>query len=137
MKPTIHCVTLPVNDPKRAFKFYKDGLGLSADEPGESNDHVAFTLEGNLYLVIILREEFVKFTKMADQSEAPRGTSECVLSYFAGTREEVDCILRNAEAAGSTASGQASDRPSGYAGYFKDPDGHLWEIMWNPGLKDD
>jgi uncharacterized protein len=135
MKPTIHCVTLPVDDLKRSFRFYKNGLGLSAGEPDETADHVAFTLEDKLYLVIILREEFAKFTTMANQPDAPKGTSECVLSYFTVSREEVDTILGKAEIAGGVLTGTARDQPWGYAGFFKDPDGHLWEIMYNPGLQ--
>ncbi|MBC7829783.1 MAG: VOC family protein [Chitinophagaceae bacterium] len=134
MKPTINCITLPVDDLRQSFKFYRDGLGLLADEPDESSDHVAFTLDGKLYLVILLRHEFRKFTELANQDNAAKGSSECIVSYFTSNKEEVDIILKNVEKAGGVSTGNAVERPWGYAGYFKDPDDHLWEIMWNPAL---
>jgi len=47
----------------------------------------------------------------------------------------VDALLGQAETAGAALTGQPHDRPWGiYSGYFRDPDGHLWEVMWNPQL---
>lgn len=134
MKTTISCITLPVDDLRQSFTFYRDGLGLVAEEPDENADHVAFSLEGKLYLVIILRHEFRKFTELANHTSIAKGSSECILSYFTASKEEVDAILQNVEKAGATTAGNPSEQPWGYAGYFKDPDGHLWEIMWNPAL---
>ena len=76
MKATINCITLPVDNIQQSFKFYQDGLGLTADKPTEDADHVAFTLEGKLYLVIILRDEFGKFATKASQTNAPKGFSD-------------------------------------------------------------
>lgn len=134
VKPTLNCVTLPVNNLQQSFRFYRETLGLSADEPEDKSDHVAFTLADRLYLVIILRSEFVKFTAFVDQADAPQGVSECVLSYFAGSSAEVDATLEKARRANALAVSDAKEQDWGYAGYFKDPDGHLWEIMWNKGL---
>ena len=134
MKATINCITLPVDDIQQSFKFYQDGLGLTAEKPTEDADHVAFTLEGKLYLVIILREEFRKFATKAKQTYAPKGSSECILSCFTGSKEEVDIIISRAAAAGAVTTGEPKQEPWGYAGYFNDPDGHVWEIMWNSNL---
>jgi Glyoxalase/Bleomycin resistance protein/Dioxygenase superfamily len=83
------------------------------------------------------RAEFAKCTKIANQPDAPRGSSECILSYFAASKEDVDAILKRANAAGGAVPGEAEDQPWGYSGYFTDPDGHLWEIMWKPALVGD
>jgi predicted lactoylglutathione lyase len=137
MEPTIGCITLPVDDIGRALTFYRDGLGLPAEGfagYAEGDDHVAIELKGGLYLVLILRSEFAEFTSAAHQAAAVPETSECILSCFTSSKEEVDAILGRSEAAGGFVPGEAMDQPWGYAGYVKDPDGHLWEIMWNPHL---
>ena len=135
MKARIHCLTLAVDDIERSLAFYRDGLGLpTPSEAGAGSDHVALSLPGGLYFVLILRSEFAEFTTLADRTPAAPGTSECILSYFAADREEVDAILDRAQAVGGTRRGPAAERPWGYAGYLTDPDGHLWEIMWNAGL---
>ena len=134
MRTTINCITLPVDDIQQSFRFYHDGLGLAADKPKEDADHVAFTLEGKLYLVIIRRDEFRKFTTKANQTDAPKRSSESILSCFTGSKEEVDQIISQAAAAGGVMMGEPKHEPWGYAGYFYDPDGHVWEIMWNPNL---
>jgi predicted lactoylglutathione lyase len=137
MNARISCITLAVDDIEKSLTFYHDGLGLTtqsnADLAGGA-DHVALELPGDLYLVLILRAGFAEFTKMTDQIDAPRGSSECILSYFAASKEEVDAILERAATAGGTVPRPAKDEQWGYAGYIKDPDGHLWEIMWNPKL---
>ncbi|MDC0715208.1 VOC family protein [Stigmatella sp. ncwal1] len=130
----IHCVTLPVDDLKRSIAFYRNGLGMGAEEVEEGADHVALELPGGLCLVLILRSEFTQFTKLVRQGDAPKGASECILSFFAASREEVDAVLQSAGAAGGAVAGPAADKPWGYAGYVADPDGHLWEFLWNPRL---
>ena len=135
VKVRINCITLPVEDIQRSFHFYSKGLGLGADDPAPDADHVAFELSGGIYLVIILRKEFGTFTEMAGHTHTASHSSECILSYFASGKEEVDAVLGTAEAAGGIKAGPAKEHPWGYAGYFKDPDGHVWEVMWNPGLQ--
>jgi uncharacterized protein len=76
-------------------------------------------------------------TELAKDAKLPLGspqTGEFSLGHFASSRAEVDDLLRRAAAAGATVTDAAHDRPWGiYSGYFSDPDGHLWEIIWNPG----
>lgn len=137
MNARISCITLAVDDIQKSLTFYRDGLGLTTQSDAdlaEGADHVPLKLPGDLYLVLILRAGFTEFTQMTNQTNAPRGSSECILSYFAASKEEVDAILERAAAAGGTVPRQAKDEQWGYAGYIKDPDGHLWEIMWNPKL---
>jgi predicted lactoylglutathione lyase len=71
---------------------------------------------------------------MAGQSNAPKGSSECILSYFTESKGEVDTILQRIASAGGLSAGDPMEQPWGYAGYFRDPDGHLWEVMYNPDL---
>ena len=60
---------------------------------------------------------------------------EFSLGYSVGSREALDSLLREAEAAGATLTEAPHERPWGiYSGYFKDLDGHLWEIIWNPQI---
>ena len=140
MKPQIGVVTLGVDDLDRSLAFYRDGLGLptkgiTADDFKGDDTHpagaiVMFHLEGGLTLALYPRSELAKDAHHA--IGAPSST-EFSLGYLAGSKDEVDQILNQAKAAGATLTDAAHDRPWGiYSGYFKDPDGHLWEVIWNP-----
>jgi len=128
MKPTINCITLAVDDLKKSLAFYRDGLGLPAQFSAELEDGAdctAFELRVDLWLVPMPRAEFAKCSKIAHQPDAPRGSSECILSYFAASKEDVDAILKRANVASGAMPGEAEEQPWGYSGYFTDPDGHL------------
>lgn len=129
----IHCITFAVDDLERARTFYRDGIGLPVDDK-PTEDHLAIKLPDGLYLVLILREGFSEFTKLTNQMEAARGVSECILSYFGESEEEVDAIMERAEKAGGMVACPPTIQQWGYAGYIKDPDGHIWEIMFNPEM---
>jgi uncharacterized glyoxalase superfamily protein PhnB len=67
------------------------------------------------------------------QITGPPSSTEFSLGYFVASKDEVDQILNQAKAAGATVTDPAHDRPWGiYSGYFRDPDGHLWEVIWGP-----
>jgi catechol 2,3-dioxygenase-like lactoylglutathione lyase family enzyme len=140
MQPRIHVITLAVDDLDRALTFYRDGLGL--DTPGVTGTEFAgddttpagavamFQLEGGLILSLYPRPELAKD---AGLPLGPLNAGAFSIGHAVGRREEVDALLARAEAAGATLTGQPHDRPWGiYSGYFRDPDGHLWEIVWNP-----
>jgi hypothetical protein len=140
MQPTINVITLAVSDLDRALTFYRDGLGL--DSPGvvgteftgdESNPDgavVMFGLNGGLVLALYPRTELAKD---ANVPFAPPKTGEFSIGHAVAGKEDVDTLLAKAEAAGATVTDRAHDRPWGiYSGYFRDLDGHLWEVMWNP-----
>jgi catechol 2,3-dioxygenase-like lactoylglutathione lyase family enzyme len=142
MRPRIHVITLAVGDLDRALQFYRDGLGL--DSPGVTGTEFAgddttpagavamFQLEGGLILALYPRTELAKD---ADVPLGPPSSGEFSLGHAVGSRAEVDAVLAQAEAAGATLTAQPHDRPWGiYSGYFRDLDGHLWEIVWNPQL---
>ncbi len=138
MTTRISCITLAVDDLQKSLTFYHDGLGLPAPDSAtleDRADHLAMKLPGDLYLVLILRDEFANCLKTTAQTVAARGSSECVLSYFTASKEEVDAIINRVVATGGSIPGQPAQWPWGYAGYVTDPDGHVWEIMWNPALQ--
>jgi len=92
---------------------------------------VMFKLPSGLTLALYPRSELAK------DANVPLGapqTGEFSLGHLVSSREEVDDLLRRAVAAGGTVTDDPHERPWGiYSGYFRDLDGHLWEIIWNPG----
>ena len=143
MKPRVHVITLGVEDLERSLSFYRSlGLeseGIIASEfPGD--DEMAagaialFPLQGGLILCVFPRSELAKDAKVPAPLPMPGQFS---IGHAVGSREEVDALLEAAEEAGAVVTVKAYDRPFGvYSGYFKDPDGHLWEVLWNPALED-
>jgi catechol 2,3-dioxygenase-like lactoylglutathione lyase family enzyme len=142
MNPRIHVITLAVSDLERALAFYRDGLGLESpgvigtefagDETTPAGAVAMFELEGGLILAVWPRTELAKD---ANISLEPPKSGEFSIGHAVASREEVDALLAQAEQAGASVTDQAHDRPWGiYSGYFRDPDGHLWEVMWNPQL---
>jgi catechol 2,3-dioxygenase-like lactoylglutathione lyase family enzyme len=142
MQPRIHVITLAVSDLDRALAFYRNGLGL--DSPGvvgtefagdDSNPAGAvamFQLQAGLILALYPRTELAKD---ANVPLGPPKTGEFSIGHAVATKADVDALLAQAEAAGATLTDEPHDRPWGiYSGYFRDLDGHLWEIMWNPQL---
>jgi uncharacterized protein len=141
MDSRIHVITLAVADLDRALAFYREGLGL--DSPGVTGTEfvgdserpagnvVMFHLDGGLILALYPRTELAKDAEV--EFEPPK-SGEFSIGQLVSTKEDVDALLAQAEAAGATLSGPPHERPWGiYSGYFRDPDGHLWEIIWNPG----
>ena len=140
MEHRIHVITLAVSDLDRALAFYRDGLGLESpgvigteftgDDANPSGAVAMFHLEGGLILALYPRAELAKD---ANVQLGPPKTGEFSIGHAVASKAEVDSLLAQAEAAGATATDQPHDRPWGiYSGYFRDLDGHLWEIIWNP-----
>jgi uncharacterized protein len=143
MKARIHVLTLAVDDLERSLSFYRR-LGLSSpgvvatefpgDDQNAAGDIVTFQLEGGLILALFPRGELAKDAKIP---QPPSTSGSFSIGSAVSTRDEVDAMLDAAEAAGARVTVKAYDRPFGvYSGYFQDPDGHLWEILWNPALED-
>jgi catechol 2,3-dioxygenase-like lactoylglutathione lyase family enzyme len=142
MEPRVHVVTLAVDDLERSLRFYRDGLGLESpgvvgtEFPGDdvhpAGAAAMFELQGGLVLSLYPRTELAKDANIVI---GPRASGEFSLGHAVGTREQVDAVLAAAQAAGAMLTDEPHDRPWGiYSGYFRDPDGHLWEVLWNPGL---
>jgi uncharacterized protein len=142
VEPRIHVVTLAVADLERALAFYR-GLGLqtkgvvgtefvgSDSEP--AGDVVMFQLEGGLILALYPRTELAKD---ASVPLAEAKTGEFSIGHVVESKTAVDALLARAEQAGGSVTAAPRDRPWGiYSGYFRDPDGHLWEILWDPRLE--
>jgi catechol 2,3-dioxygenase-like lactoylglutathione lyase family enzyme len=127
MKPRITLITLGVDELELSLRFYRDGLGLpTAGIVGQEFEHgaVAFIdLQQGLKLALWPRASISHDTGLPRQ---PRSATEFTL---------VDAVMAQASAAGAMITKPAAKTIwGGYAGYFQDPDGHLWEVAWNPQL---
>ncbi len=135
MQARISLITLGVADLDRAVSFYRDGLGLATDGiVGTEFAHGAvafFELQGGLRLGLFGRANLLRDAGLAP--DAPSGSPAFSLAHNVGSRAAVDSVLAQAAMAGATIIKPAQDTFwGGYAGCFQDPDGHLWEVAWNP-----
>ncbi len=142
MEARIDIITLAVADLERALGFYRDGLGLESrgvigtefvgDEVEPDGAIAMFELQGGVILCLYPRTELAKDAKVP---LGPPKTGEFSIGQAVASKAEVDALLTQARAAGATLTDRPHDRPWGiYSGYFRDPDGHLWEILYNPRL---
>jgi catechol 2,3-dioxygenase-like lactoylglutathione lyase family enzyme len=134
MKPRITLVTLGVDDLERAVRFYRDGLGLQTDGIVGTefpNGAVAFfDLENGLKLALWPRESIALDAGLPN---GPPSTTHMSLAHNVETEDEVRAVLDQAQRAGATIVKPAGKTWwGGYAGYFLDPDQHLWEVAFNP-----
>ncbi|HEV2650800.1 MAG TPA: VOC family protein [Rhizomicrobium sp.] len=129
MKPKIGLVTLGVSDLPRALAFYRDGLGWPTHNHKPDDDVVFFALEGT-WLSLYPRD---KLAEDAEVSPEGRGFSGVTLAHNEPSKEGVDRAYAEAIAAGARAVKTPREVFwGGYSGYFADPDGHLWEVAFNP-----
>ena len=134
MKPRISLITIGVDNLEKSLAFYRDGLGLPTQGIiGTEFEHGAvafFDLQAGLKLAIWAR------ANIAYDTGIPQGTSsstEFMLGHNVASRAEVDAVMEQAGNAGAAIVKPAQDAFwGGYSGCFKDPDGHLWEVAWNP-----
>jgi catechol 2,3-dioxygenase-like lactoylglutathione lyase family enzyme len=142
MEARIDMITLAVADLERALAFYRDGLGLESrgvigtefvgDDVDPAGAVALFELPSGLFLSLYPRTELAKDAKVPF---GPPKSGEFSIGHAVASRVEVDAMLAQAQAAGATLTDQPHDRPWGiYSGYFRDPDGHLWEVLYNPRL---
>jgi len=136
MKPRITVITLGVEDLERAVHFYRDGLGLATDGIiGTEFEHGAvafFDLQAGLKLAVWPRASLAHDTGLPQSAAGAPGVT---LGHNVASRQEVDEVMAQAKQAGAALVKPAHDTFwGGYAGYFQDPDGHLWEVVWNPHL---
>ncbi|QHW33828.1 VOC family protein [Paenibacillus rhizovicinus] len=133
MKPRITVLTLGVDDVERALKFYQEGLGFPTEGiVGTEFEHgtvAFFDLQEGLRMAIWKRKDIAFDTNLIQTMTSP---TEFTIGHNVGTIEEVDLVMEQAKKAGATITVPAhSTFWGGYSGYFQDPDGHLWEIVWN------
>ena len=134
MKPRITLITLGVNDLETAVRFYRDGLGPQTEGiVGTAFAYGAvafFDLQAGLKLALWPRKSIAHDTGLALGSPSP---TECTIGHNVASKVEVDAVMAQATRAGAVVVKAAHDTFwGGYAGYFQDPDGHLWEVAWNP-----
>ena len=134
MKQRINVLTLAVSDLERSLAFYRDGMGLPTKgvtgQEFEDGAVVFFHMNDGLILALYPAASLSKDAKVAATEKRLGAVS---IGHLVGSRERVDAVMRQAEGAGAVITDPAHDRFwGGYSGYFHDPDGHLWEIAWNP-----
>jgi predicted lactoylglutathione lyase len=137
MEQRLSLITLGVENIARGRSFY-ESLGWQASSVGASatgEAAVCFFQLGGIVLALWSRAALAKDARIDDDSGSFRAVA---LAYNARSRAEVDAVLGEAKRAGGDILKPAGDTfYGGYAGYFADPDGHLWEIAWNPDFKID
>ena len=126
MRALVTIITLAVSDLERSLGFYRDGMGLATSgiaPPEHGGDHIAFAFDGGVSLVLYDRRKLAQL----GSSGAAGGT---ILTQPVEQRDDVDAVLAQAEAAGGRRLGAPRSEDWGYSGYFADPDGHIWEVVW-------
>lgn len=136
MKPRISVLTIGVDDLEASLIFYRDGLGLPTEGiVGAEFDHgavVFFDLQPGLKLALFPR---ASIAKDAGIKQSGRSATEFTIGHNVADEAEVDAVMTQALAAGARLVKSAQKTFwGGYAGYFEDPDGHLWEVVFNPQL---
>lgn len=136
MKARLTMITIGVDDLEKSLRFYRDGLGLPS--PGIVGGEFAhgavafFTLQAGVTLALWPRQSLARDTGLPVAAPAP---TEFSLGHNVSSPAEVEAVLAQARQAGAVIVKEAGETFwGGYAGYFQDPDGHLWEIAWNPAL---
>jgi uncharacterized glyoxalase superfamily protein PhnB len=136
MRPQITLLTLGVDDLDRSVRFYHEGLGFPTDGiVGTELEHGAvafFDLHHGLKLALYARSNIAWD---AGIEEGTHSATEMTIAHNVRHKEDVDAVLDLAEKAGATITKPAEKKFwGGYGGYFQDPDGHLWEVAWNPQM---
>lgn len=136
MKPRIKIITLAVDDLERSLAFYRDGMGL------ETKGITGTQFEGGAVVFFHLDDNLILAVWPATSLELDSGVSPTLertgavsLGHLVASPSQVDAVLDQAHRAGARIVDPARKRFwGGYSGYFSDPDGHLWEIAWNPSF---
>lgn len=136
MQARISVLTLAVTDLEKSVQFYRDGLGLATEGiVGTEYEYGAvafFQLQSGLRLALWPKKSIAHDTQLPVGSHSPLAFS---IGHNVASKTEVDTLMAQAAAAGATIVKPANDTfYGGYAGYFQDPDGHLWEVVYNPQM---
>ena len=138
MKPRITLITLGVDDLELSLAFYRDGLGLKTEGIiGTQYEHgavVFFDLQGGCKLALWPRKSIAHDTGLLASAPSP---TDFTIAHNVSSKEEVDAVMDEARRAGAVIVKAAHTTfYGGYAGYFQDPDRHLWEVAWNPAWQE-
>ncbi len=139
MKPYISVITLAVNDLEQSLKFYCEGLGLHSEGIlGQEYEYgaVAFIeLQSDIKLALWSQQSIQHDTGLELSAMCP---TQMTLGHNVFSPLEVDQVMAQAARAGAQIIKPAQATfYGGYAGYFQDPNGHLWEVVWNPCWEND
>jgi uncharacterized protein len=134
MKPRITVITIGVDDLEKSVQFYRDGLGWGTEgiigKEFEQGAVAFFDLQPGLKLAIWPRKSIAHDSGLPQSNVS---STEFTLGHNVSSKAEVDAIMEQAKNAGGVIVKPAQDTFwGGYAGYFQDPDQHLWEVVWNP-----
>lgn len=135
MQARVTLITLGVDDLERSLRFYRDGLGLRTEgivgEEFENGAVAFFDLQAGLKLAIWPRRSIANDAGIPLSAPSP---TDITLAHNVVSKAEVNAVMEQARDAGAIIVKGAGDTfYGGYAGYFLDPDQHLWEVAWNPG----
>lgn len=139
MKPRITVLTLGVDDLEQSVGFYRDGLGWPTEgivgTEFEGGAVAFFPLNSGLQLALYPKHQIAED---ANVDETPPNSVQFTIGHNVVSKEEVDDVMQTAEEAGAEITDPPRDREwGGYTGHFQDPDGHLWEVVWNPQFEID
>lgn len=134
MQAHISVITLAVEDLQRALDFYRDGLGLATEgiigQEFEQGAVVFFELQAGLKLALWSKQSLQQDTGLTGTAS---NAAQITLGHNVHSPLEVDQVLKQAQNAGAKILKPAqSTFYGGYAGYFQDLDGHVWEVVYNP-----
>ena len=133
MEPRISIITLGVTDLDRSTRFYRDGLGLPVHEAGSAS--ITFFLLGSVMLALFPRAALAEDADSEQADSAQPAPHAFTIAHNVASRDEVNAVLAEAEAAGARIVKPAAETFwGGYSGYFADPDGFQWEIATGSGL---
>jgi catechol 2,3-dioxygenase-like lactoylglutathione lyase family enzyme len=136
MKPRIGVITIGVDDLEASLKFYRDGLGWPTEGIiGTEFEHgavVFFDLQNGIKVALFPRADIAHDAGIKMTEPSP---TEFTLGHNVMSENEVDAVMDQAVTAGARLIKPAGKTFwGGYAGYFQDPDGHLWEVLYNPAF---
>ena len=125
MDPRINMIMVGASDIAALRRFYEEGLGWSPWMPA-SEGSAAYKV-GTSVLI------FVNSAYLAKESGIPAvETPKSLFAIFVASKEEVHAAFDRAAAAGATITSAIRDRDQGlYSGYFSDPEGNSWEVVWS------
>lgn len=137
MEPHITVITLGVRDLEQSVTFYRDGLGWPTEgiigTEFEGGAVAFFPLKNGVQLALYPKTQIAKDANVDGTTSS---SAEFTLGHNVPSKEVVDAVIKTAEEAGAEITDSPRDRVwGGYSGHFKDPDGHLWEIVWNPDFE--
>ncbi len=133
MEARLSIVTLGVTDLERSTRFYRDGMGLPVHEAGSAS--ITFFLLNNVMLALFPRDALAEDAAADRAGDVGSGQHFFTMAHNVASRDEVNAVLAEAEAAGARIIKPAEETFwGGYSGYFADPDGFQWEVATGSGL---